>query len=106
MEYKFTSDNFETEVLQSQIPVFVDMYADWCGPCKMMAPVIDQLAAEYEGRVKVGKLNVDDSPEIAQQYGVMSIPTMLIFKGGEVVDKLIGGRPKSDLTGALDKVLA
>ena len=106
MEYKFTSDNFEAEVLQSQIPVFVDMYADWCGPCKMMAPVIDQLAAEYEGRVKVGKLNVDDSPEIAQQYGVMSIPTMLIFKGGEVVDKLIGGQPKSDLTGALDKVLA
>ncbi len=105
MEYKFTEENFESEVLGSDIPVLVDMYADWCGPCKMMAPVIEQLAEEYEGRVKVGKMNVDDNEEIAMKYGVMSIPTMLIIKKGEVVDKLIGGRPKSDLTAALDKVI-
>ena len=106
MEYKFTEENFEQEVLQSEIPVFVDMYADWCGPCKMMGPVIAQLADEYAGRAKVGKLNVDESQDIAIKFGVMSIPTMLVFKNGEVVGKLVGASPKSTLTAELDKALA
>ena len=84
MEMKFTTANFEEEVLKSEIPVLVDFYADWCGPCQMMAPVIGQLAGEYEGRVKIGKLNVDENPDIAVRYKVMSIPTMIIFRNGEV----------------------
>ena len=76
MEYKFTSANFETEVLKSELPVLVDFFADWCGPCKMMAPIVESLAESYEGKVKVGKLNIDDEMEIAQRYRVMSIPTL------------------------------
>ena len=83
MEMKFTTANFEEEVLKSEIPVLVDFYADWCGPCQMMAPVIGQLAGEYEGRVKMGKLNVDENPDIAVQYKVMSIPTMIISGMGK-----------------------
>lgn len=90
MEMKFTTANFEEEVLKSEIPVLVDFYADWCGPCQMMAPVIEQLAGEYEGRVKIGKLNVDENPDIAVQYKVMSIPTMIIFRNGEVFSKEVG----------------
>ena len=92
MEMKFTTANFEEEVLKSEIPVLVDFYADWCGPCQMMAPVIEQLAGEYEGRVKIGKLNVDENPDIAVQYKVMSIPTMIIFRNGEVFSKEVGAR--------------
>ncbi len=106
MEYKFTEENFEQEVLQAEIPVFVDMYADWCGPCKMMGPLIAQLAEEYDGRAKIGKLNVDESQDIAIRYGVMSIPTMLVFKNGEVVGKIVGASPKSALAAELDKALA
>ena len=80
MEMKFTSENFEAEVLKSDIPVLVDFYADWCGPCKRMAPIVDQLAAEYEGRLKVGKMDVDANTDIAVKYGIMSIPTLIIFK--------------------------
>ena len=86
MAYKFTDTNFEEEVLRSDIPVLVDFYADWCGPCKMMSPVIDELAQDYEGRVKIGKLNTDENRAIAVKYGVMSIPTMILLKNGEVVD--------------------
>ena len=95
MTHKFTVANFDEEVLRSELPVFVDFYADWCGPCKMMSPVIDQLADEYNGRIKVGKVNVDDNPALAVKYSVMSIPNMLFFRGGEVVDSVIGAIPKA-----------
>ena len=89
-----TTGNFEEVVLKSDIPVLVDFYADWCGPCKMMSPVIDKLADEYEGRIKVGKINVDENSELAMKYGVMSIPNMKFFKGGQVVYEVIGAVPK------------
>ena len=94
MVYTFTTENFDAEVLKSDVPVFVDFYADWCGPCKMMSPVIDKLADEYAGKIKVGKINVDDHPEIAARYGIMIIPNMKFFKGGAVVDEVIGAVPK------------
>ncbi len=94
MVQKFDENNWEAEVLQSDIPVFVDFYADWCGPCKMMSPVIDQLAEEFDGRIKVGKINVDENSDMAARYNVMSIPNMLFFKNGEVVDSVIGAIPK------------
>lgn len=90
MEYKFDSKNFEEEVLKSDVPVLVDFYADWCGPCKMMAPVVAKFAEEFDGKVKVGKINVDDNGDIAQKYGVMSIPNFKFFKNGEVVDNIVG----------------
>lgn len=90
MEYKFDSKNFEEEVLKSDVPVLVDFFADWCGPCKMMAPVVAKFAEEFDGKVKVGKINVDDNGEIAQKYGVMSIPNFKFFKNGEVVDNIVG----------------
>ena len=83
---KFTTENFEAEVLQSDIPVMVDFYADWCGPCKMMGPLVDKMAAKYEGKVKIGKLNIDESMEIAQKYRVVSIPTFIFFEKGEAVE--------------------
>ena len=95
MVHTFTAENFEAEVLNSAIPVFVDFYADWCGPCKMMSPVIDKLADEYEGKIKVGKINVDENSELAMKYGVMSIPNMKFFKGGQIVDEVIGAVPKA-----------
>ena len=105
MEKKFTSENFEAEVLKSDKPVLVDFYADWCGPCKMMAPVVEELAELYQGKAKVGKLNVDDNEEIAMKYGVMSIPTLLIIKNGNVEAKMIGVQKRETLMDALDKAL-
>ncbi len=104
MEYKFTSANFETEVLKSELPVLVDFFADWCGPCKMMAPIMESLAESYEGKVKIGKLNIDDEMEIAQRYRVMSIPTFIIFKDGEAVDVSVGAMSKEDLEKKLQKI--
>ena len=101
----FTTENFDSEVLKSDIPVLVDFYADWCGPCKMMAPVVEKIDAEYGGKVKVGKINVDENPEIAGNYGVMTIPTIMVIKGGQVVEKTIGIQPKKALTNAIDKAL-
>lgn len=101
MAQKFNDSNFEQEVLKSDIPVLVDFYADWCGPCKMMAPVVDELAAEYEGKVKVGKLNVDESSAAAAKYRVMSIPTFIVFKNGEPVDTLVGAVSKKELEAKL-----
>lgn len=97
MAIHFTDENFNEEVLASNIPVVVDFYADWCGPCKMLAPVIEALAGEMEGKVKIGKLNVDDSPETARQYGIMSIPTLLYIKNGEVVNKTVGVLSKAEI---------
>ncbi len=94
MEMKFTSGNFEAEVLKADKPVLVDFYADWCGPCKMMAPMIEQLAEELAGTVVVGKLNVDESSDIAMTYRVMNIPTLILFKNGKAAGKLIGVQSK------------
>lgn len=101
MEYTFTSENFEEEVLKSGVPVLVDMFATWCGPCKMMAPVIAQLAQEYEGKVKVGKLDIDQNSDIVAQYKIMSVPTFLVIKDGEVAAKLIGAVSKEELEEAI-----
>lgn len=105
MEYKFTSENFESEVLNAEVPVLVDFYADWCGPCKAMAPVVETLAEEYEGKVKVGKINTDENQDIAMEYGIMSIPTFLVFKGGKVEKKLIGMQDKRNLVAAIEEAL-
>lgn len=105
MSLVFKNSNFDSEVLNSNVPVLVDFYADWCGPCKMMSPVVDELAKEYEGKVKIGKLNVDNDGEIAQKYKVMSIPTMLIIKNGEVVEQIVGAVPKQQLQSKLDSAL-
>lgn len=106
MEYKFTGANFEKEVLASDIPVFVDFYADWCGPCKMMAPIIEKLAEKYDGKVKVGKCNIDDENKIASQYGIMSIPTMMVFIGGEIKETVIGAVSQRELEEKIDKILS
>lgn len=92
-----TINDFEQEVMKADLPVLVDFYADWCGPCKMMAPIMDTLTKELEGKAKICKVNVDNERELASRYGVMSIPTMCIFKGGKVVDKIVGSLPKADL---------
>ena len=105
MEYKFTDVNFAAEVLQSDIPVLVDFYADWCGPCKMMAPIIKELAEAYAGKIKIGKLNVDENPNAAVQYKVMSIPTFLLFQNGEKVNAVSGAVPKKELEALLNQML-
>ena len=97
MEIKLSSENFEKEVLKSEKPVLVDFYADWCGPCNAMAPVIEELATEFDGKAKVGKINVDDNPNIAVEYNVMSIPTLIIFKNGKEEKRLVGLRDKEEL---------
>ena len=103
MVYKFDESNFDAEVLQSDIPVFVDFYADWCGPCKMMSPVIDKLAEEYEGKIKVGKVNVDENGDLAVKYGIMSIPNMVFFKNGEIADRVVGAIPKPAMKEKFEK---
>ena len=105
MVYKFDESNFDAEVLQSDLPVFVDFYADWCGPCKMMSPVIDKLAEEYEGKIKVGKVNVDENGDLAVKYGIMSIPNMIFFKNGEVADRVVGAIPKPAMKEKFEKNL-
>jgi thioredoxin 1 len=100
-----TSADFDGEVLQSGTPVLVDFWAPWCGPCRMMGPVIDAVADKYAGRVKVGKVNVDEAADLAGRYGVRSIPTLIIFKGGEQADMLVGAVPEAELSQRLDRVL-
>jgi len=105
MEYKFTDENFEAEVLQAKLPVLVDFYADWCGPCKMMAPVVEKLAEEYEGRVKVGKCNVDDNMQLAGAYRVSNIPAFMIFKDGKPALTCVGAMSASELKKKIEQVL-
>lgn len=105
MEYKFTSANFESEVLNSDIPVLVDFYADWCGPCKMMGPVVEKLAQEYEGKAKVGKVNVDEEQELAEKFNVMSIPFIALIKDGKMVDSNLGATSKDALVAKLEALL-
>ena len=102
MAKQFTDSNFETEVLKSDKPVLVDLWAEWCGPCRMLTPIIEELHTEYEGKAVIGKMNVDENPEISAKYSVRSIPTILIFKDGELVDKQVGVVPKSALVKKLD----
>lgn len=104
MAFQFTDANFQQEALESDIPVLVDFYADWCGPCKMMAPIVSELADEFEGTFKIGKLNVDENSQTAQKYRVMSIPTMIVLKNGEVVDTVVGSVPKKTLVDKLNAV--
>ena len=101
-----TDQNFDAEVLKSSEPVLVDFWAEWCAPCRMVAPVIEQINAEYEGAIKVGKLDVDASPVISAQLGVMSIPTIILFKGGVAIQRMVGFQPKPSLKGKIDSALA
>jgi thioredoxin 1 len=100
--HEFTDKNFKSEVLESDQPVLVDFWAPWCGPCRQIAPMIDQLASENAGSVKVGKVNIDESPGVSQEFGVEAIPTLLIFKGGQVVSRAVGAQPKARLQSAID----
>lgn len=102
---ELTEGNFEQEVVRSATPVLVDLWAAWCGPCRLIAPVVEELAGTYTGRLKVGKLNVDDHPAIAAQHRVMNIPTLILFKGGQEVDRMVGVQPKEELVRRLERVL-
>ena len=101
-----TDDDFADQVLQSDTPVLVDFWAEWCGPCRVLGPVIESLSQEYDGRVKVAKVDVDSSQQVAMQYGIRSIPTVMLFDKGQVVDTIVGVRPKSDYETSLRKVIA
>ena len=102
---EFTADNFESEVIQSTQPVLVDFWAEWCGPCRQIGPVVDEVAVEYKGRVVVGKVNVDHQPAIASEYGIRSIPSLLVFSDGEVQQQLVGVVGKGELSEAINKLL-
>ena len=105
MEYTFTKDNFQKEVVESAQPVLVDFYADWCGPCQMMMPVVEKLAEKYDGRVKVGKVNSDEQQELASAFNVMSIPSFFFIKDGKVVDQAVGAMPPAALEARVEKLL-
>jgi thioredoxin 1 len=101
-----TESNFKEQVLSSAQPVLVDFWAEWCGPCKMIAPVLDELATEYGGKVKIAKVNIDENQNLAAQYRVTAIPTLLVFKGGQVMEQMVGAKSKRDLKASLDKAAA
>ncbi len=103
--FEFTDDNFASEAMQSNQPVLVDFWAEWCGPCRMLTPVIEELAGEYDGRAKIGKLDVDSNRGVAQQFNIMSIPTIVVLKNGEVIKQFVGLSPKGDLSEALDAAM-
>ncbi|HUX22253.1 MAG TPA: thioredoxin [Spirochaetia bacterium] len=96
-EVTLTAENFDTEVLQSDVPVLIDFWAEWCGPCKMISPIVEELAGSYEGKLKVGKVNVDEEGDIASKYGIISIPTLLVFKNGDIVNKQVGAVPRPSI---------
>ena len=105
MAKKFTQSNFQEAVLQADKPVLVDFYADWCGPCKMMAPIVEKMADEYEGRAVIGKLNTDENMDISKTYNIMSIPTLILFKGGEAKEVMVGLQKKEDIAAMVEKYL-
>lgn len=105
MALEFTDANFQKEVIESNVPVLVDFWAVWCGPCKIIAPFVEEISKEYEGRVKVGKVDVDNNPDVSMRYGIRSIPTLMIFRDGKVVDQIIGAVPKNVITQKLDAQL-
>lgn len=103
MEYAFTDSNFNDEVIKSQTPVLVDFWAPWCGPCRTMAPIVEELADELESQIKIGKLNIEEGSVTAQNYGIMSVPTFLLFKHGQVVEQMVGGMTKDVLKEKIEK---
>ena len=102
---KFTDSNFDAEVVKSGIPALVDFWAEWCGPCRLMGPILDELAPAYAGKLKIGKLNVDENQDSPSQFGVMNIPTMIVFRGGKEVERIVGAMSKADLQKKIDKAL-
>ena len=102
---EFSEANFEQEVTKSPVPVLVDMWAAWCGPCRLIAPVVEELAGKYQGKAKIGKLNVDDHPQVAARFRVMNIPTLLLFKGGQEVDRIVGVVPKEELSRRIEQAV-
>ena len=102
---EFTDDNFSSEVESSDMPVVVDFWAEWCGPCKLLSPTIDAVAEKYNGKVKVGKVNVEKNPSIVQKYGIRNIPNILVFKSGNIEEQIVGNVPESDISNVLDKII-
>ena len=102
---ELSDSNFEQEVIQSSLPVLVDLWAAWCGPCRLIAPVVEELAGRYQGKMKMGKLNVEDYPQVAARHRIMNIPTLLLFKGGQEVDRIVGVVPKEELIRRIERIL-
>jgi thioredoxin 1 len=103
--FKFSDGDFEVEVVRSGVPVLVDFWAQWCGPCRLMGPILDELAPVYAGQLKIGKMNVDENQQVPLQFGIMSIPTMIIFKGGKEAERIVGAMSKTDLQKKIDKAI-